>query len=315
VVVPHQRRATVNFRMDCNRAAALCCSVSVLIVVVVLIATSFSSLEYTELGLNYSFLGSSVENKGYGSGLYCLGPFHSFVKFPSTVQTIQFSDDHDSAGPPLRSRTNDGLEVALEVSFQYQLNSTSVYDLYMKYATNYEPVYVNMATDLVTRLATQFSAYEFFSNRTTISAGMERALTEAFEAQAFATVPFFQLRAVSLPKEFEEAIQETEVKKQDIQTAQAEYDVREVQMKTQILQAQQQAKSIAYVANATAQSTLLNMQAYVQQFKLTQKLQAETFVPIYQKLASNETLLLEYMRTRALRDHPDHLSIVSMPSP
>jgi len=126
---------------------------------------------------------------------------------------------------------------------------------------------------------------------------------------------FFQLRAVSLPSAFEQAIQETEVKKQDIQTAQAEYDNQEVQMKTAVLQTQQQAKSIALQANATAQSTLLNMQAYVEQFKLTQKLQAETFAPLYQKLQNNESLLLEYMRARTLRDHPDHLSIVSVPTP
>lgn len=291
------------------------CSLCGVLALIGALLCSFGSLEYTELGLNYSFIGSSVEEKGYAAGLYYLGVGHSFVKFPSTVQTIQFSHETDSAGPPLSSRTSDGLEVLLEVSFQYQLNVTTLYDLYAKYALNYEPIFVNMAIDLITEWATRYNATEFFSNRSAISYSMETNLKSKFEVEAFSDVPFFQLRAVSLPAAFEKAIQETEVKKQDIQTAQAEKDNQEVQMTTKVLQAEQEALSIGLAANATAQSTILQMDAYVEQFALSQRLQAETFAPLFDKLQKNESLLLEYMRARAMRDHPDHLSIVSIPSP
>lgn len=283
-------------------------------VVVVLAVCSFSSLEYTELGLNYSMLTSTVEDRGYASGLYLLGPGHYFLKFPSTVQTIQFSHEPDSVGPPLRSRTNDGLEVALESSLQYQLNASALTALYRKYGMAYESIFVNIAMDLITQVATKYAATDFFSNRTTISLGMETTLKDTFESQAFANVPFFQLRSVSLPPEFEQAIQQTEVKKQDIQTAQAEKDNMQVQMETKVLQAQQQAMAIALAANATAQSTMLNMEAYVKQFGLAQRLQAQSFAPIHDKLKKNDTLLMDYMRARAMRDHPDHNSVVSISS-
>lgn len=255
-----------------------------------------------------------MEDKGYTAGLYWLGIGHSFLKFPSTVQTIEFSHEHQADGQPLRSRTNDGLEVALEVSFQYQLNSNNLTKLYNKYGMNYNPIFVNMAMDLITEMATKYSATEFFSNRTTIGVDMEHGLRLEFDAKAFSDVPFYQLRAVTLPQEFENAIQDTEVKKQDIQTATAEKDNQEVQMETKVLQAKQQAQAIALAANATAQSTILNMDAYVQQFNLAQALQAEALKPIYDKLDKNETLLLEYMNARTLRDHPDHLSVVSVPT-
>eukprot|EP00440_Ansanella_granifera_P073146 gb/GFBE01079373.1/.p1 GENE.gb/GFBE01079373.1/~~gb/GFBE01079373.1/.p1 ORF type:complete len:309 (+),score=85.86 gb/GFBE01079373.1/:1-927(+) len=280
----------------------------------ILIGTSFASLEYTELGLNYSLVTSSVDPKGFSAGLYFLGVGHSFIKFPSTVQTIQFSFEGDSAGPPLRSRTSDGLEVALEISFQYQLNVTTLYDLYRKFGEDYEPIYVNMAMDLLTTSATKYNATGFFNDRQTIALGMEDELKGHFGQEAFAEVPFFQLRSVSLPAPFEHAIQDTEVQKQDIQTATAEKGNQEVQMQTKVLQAQQQAQAIALAANASAQSVLLNAEAYVQQFKLSQELQAESFKLLYDKLGHNETLLLEYMRVRAMRDHPDQLSVVGMPS-
>lgn len=273
---------------------------------------SFSSLEFTDLGLNHSWITNTVEDKGYTAGLYFLGFGHNFIRYPSTVQTIQFSNEGSSAGPPLRSRTSDGLEVALEVSFQYQINASSVYQLYEKFGTDYEPIYVNMAMDYLTRMATAYNATAFFSDRQTIGLDMEEELKSHFGDEAFCQVPFFQLRSVSLPDAFDQAIQETEVKKQDIQTATAELSNQEVQMQTKVLQAQQQAKAIALEANATAQSILLNMDAFVQQFNLAQSLQASSLKPIYEKLGKNETLLMEYMRARALRDHPAHLSVVSM---
>jgi len=278
----------------------------------VIVATSFASLEATELGLNYSWIGSSVDDKALTSGLYFLGPGHSFLKFPSTVQTIQFSLDHDSVGPPLRSRTSDGLEVSLEISFQYQLNVTTLRKLYDKFGADFEPIYVNMAMDMLTAMATGYNATAFFSDRQNIALDMEEELKKKFASDAFSDVAFFQLRSVSLPADFEEAIQQTEVKKQDIQTATAEKGNQEVQMQTKVLQAQQQAQAIALQANASAQTIILQAEAYVQQFQLSQELQAESFKPLLDKLGGNESLLLEYMRTRAMRDHPDQLSVVGI---
>ena len=53
------------------------------------------------------------------NGLYFLGIGHSFIKFPKNVQTIEFSKERLSSRPAISSRTSDGLEVVLEMSFQY----------------------------------------------------------------------------------------------------------------------------------------------------------------------------------------------------
>merc|ERR1712224_487204 len=121
----------------------------------------------------------------------------------------------------------------------------------------------------------------------------------------YADIPFFQLRSVDLPQQFSDAIVDTEVAKQDIITAQQEKDNMDVTMETQILQAQQQANAIWFNANATAQSTLLYMQAWTKQYNITQSLQAQSLKPLMETVNKNETLLLEYMQTRVMRDHPD----------
>eukprot|EP00812_Abedinium_dasypus_P009581 NODE_3263_length_809_cov_393.672414.p1 GENE.NODE_3263_length_809_cov_393.672414~~NODE_3263_length_809_cov_393.672414.p1 ORF type:complete len:233 (+),score=87.18 NODE_3263_length_809_cov_393.672414:3-701(+) len=229
-----------------------------------------------------------------------------------TVQTIQFADEVNSVGPPLRSRTSDGLEVHLETSFQYQLNVSTVYRLYHKFGAGYESVFAHLATDLISANATKYTANEFFEDRNSIGLKLESELKKLFSNVAFADIAFFQLRSVSLPSAFEEAIQLTEVKKQDIRTAMAERDIKEVAMTTQVLQAQQEALAIGFKANATAQAKLLNMEAFVQQYNLAQRLQAESFAGLKQKLGDDEMKLLEYMRTRAMRDHPQSNTVVSL---
>jgi hypothetical protein len=83
-----------------------------------LIIISFSSLEYTEYGLDYSSISKTVfihisdiiiyfikkiqvYPEPYGSGIHFLGIGHSFYKFPRTVITIEFSNERNADHPPL----------------------------------------------------------------------------------------------------------------------------------------------------------------------------------------------------------------------
>merc|ERR1712087_435180 len=100
----------------------------------------------------------------------------------------------------------------------------------------------------------------------------------------------------------------------DIETADAEWDVAEEEMRTQYLQAYQETRSIALQADAVAEGILLNARAFADQFKYSQKLQAESFGHLHNRLGKDEALLLEYMQVRALRDHPNHRSVISVPT-
>jgi len=87
----------------------------------VLIILGFSSLQATEIGLDYSWISMDVKNQTYQNGLHYLGIGHSFIKYPKMVQLIEFTKTKDNnSNGVLKSRTKDGLEVELEISFQYR---------------------------------------------------------------------------------------------------------------------------------------------------------------------------------------------------
>jgi hypothetical protein len=78
---------------------------------------SIASLEYNQVGLNYSGIFKSVENKTYESGIHFVGLGHSFIPYDMTLATIEFSKEKDATLPLISCRTSDGLKLDLEISF------------------------------------------------------------------------------------------------------------------------------------------------------------------------------------------------------
>jgi regulator of protease activity HflC (stomatin/prohibitin superfamily) len=279
---------------------------------VVLSFFSFDSLEFQEIGLNYSWLKQSVEDRPYPAGRWYLGLGNHFIKFPRSVRTIYFVDDvtGQSQGPSLQSRTKDGLTVRLEVSFQYKLKFDSLYDLYQTLGLAYEQTMVRMAIESLTVGSTMYEANTFFANRSVISEEMHSLLNTHFNDHAFADVPFFQLRTVHLPNAFENAIQDTQVREQEIMIAVAEQKQNIVKYETSVIQAEQDVQILTNQAEAESTAIALHNNAFCKQYKLTQVLQSGALAMVKEASGWKPEMLLEYLRIRAVREHPsDHTMV------
>ena len=56
----------------------------VIILLVIILATSFSKVSVNEYALAYSSWSKSVSEEAYPPGLHFIGPFQSFITYPST---------------------------------------------------------------------------------------------------------------------------------------------------------------------------------------------------------------------------------------
>jgi hypothetical protein len=277
------------------------CLVVGVISILVLVFTSFRSLEVNEIGLNYSGITKTVDNELYTSGIHFLGVGHSFIKYPTTAQTYEFSKAKGSHAPQVRSRTKDGLEVELEISFQYLYISTQVYDLYMTYGMNQLVPCKKIAIDILTDVATQFMASQFFFDKRKISDSMQKQLNGTFAQYCYATVDYFQLKSIDLPDKYEMAIQETETMKQDIHKADAEKQKMAVELQTKIMQAQISSNVNINQAEASGQSF----------FKI-QTQQAQSLAEIKRTLGFDNNQLLGYLRAKILKEYPEDKMIIGI---
>lgn len=99
----------------------ICSTTFGLVVLIVFLGFSIDSLSYNQVGLNYSGIFKSVENKTYTPGYHFVGLGHNFIPYEVTISTVEFSKNKDATLPLISCRTKDGLKLDLEISFQYRV--------------------------------------------------------------------------------------------------------------------------------------------------------------------------------------------------
>jgi len=152
----------------------LCSIISLTILVaVILIACSFSVLNYNEVGLNYSQWFKVIENKSYEHGIYFIGLGHSFHRYEVSLTTIEFSSDRGSTLPTIKCRTQDGLELDLEISLQYRVNKDAIYNIYTNYGDNEKTILNRVILDVISDTSTLFTSNDFFTKRAAIQNRMK----------------------------------------------------------------------------------------------------------------------------------------------
>merc|ERR1719456_1676246 len=207
---------------ECSTGGYACggCTCAGLITMIVLLSISFQTLDQLDFGLNYNSIGETIEQEVYEqAGLYCLGVAHSFIRYPKTIQTIEFiSEDNDR----LQTRTSDGLPVKLSISFQWRYDPGQLLKNYQTYRGGERYVYENVAKATIANVATNFSAYTFFNDKQGIATSMQIQISRVFSETLFATIDAFQITRVELPVEFQNAILDTIQAKQNI-TAKTRY--------------------------------------------------------------------------------------------
>lgn len=130
-----------------------CCCVtttSLVLITTLITALSFGAIEPTEYGILYHKIAKTIDEKNVQeSGLQFIGPFTSLIKFPLTHQVLEFSDYKDANMKALATRTAEGLELHLHVSFQYQLIKEHLPQLYALAGVDYEALFTRIAADVL----------------------------------------------------------------------------------------------------------------------------------------------------------------------
>jgi len=263
-----------------------------LVLATILFFLSFSTLHATEWGLNYNQLFENISPDVYDAGLHCIGPWHSFIRFPNTYQNMQFSTGDNDL---LHSRTADGLPLTLGVSFQFTLTKTRLYELYMTYRDDYRKVLFNVATHIVANTASNYTAYNFFNDKQTIAYDMQRALNQYVAQHLYMTVETLQIILVELPQQFEEAILESISVKQNITRTEKAMQNMMVTFQTQIMAATQAANQTITLAQGQSQQILAQQNAEAAVLTATVDMETFAYARLKQALGLSEADLLEYI--------------------
>lgn len=201
-----------------------------------------------------------LEN-GFTPGRYWIGFWREFIEFPSTLNTIEFSDEQPEEGvqhlQKLLARDNQGKQIRLDVSVQYRLLKENLGKIYREMTTLYEDVFISELRDQLSKACNEFSINEVWTDYKSVVDKLfvrcvDILLTRGAECWGL------QVWGVSLDAVYEDQIIKTQVQKQKEETAEAELEQARTRAETEKMLAKY-SKEIKIV-NAEATANKINIE-------------------------------------------------------
>jgi len=239
-----------------------------------IIITGFGSVDPTQMALTYNWFFKTVNPVVIVEpGLQWVGPWTSLLKYPKTIQTISYDNSQRDL---LDGRTKDGLPLVLGLSFQYQLMPDELYKLYMEYERDFEDyieMYKLMGIHILTEMATNYTAYQFFNDKQKIALEMMFHMDKYFRQNLHCTVESLQINEDDLPGPFTDMILMAATMKQNISKTQKTLGAKVVMMETSVKIALAQAN--VTIQKALGQSSALEQNGAADAAVITLYVQSE----------------------------------------
>lgn len=167
----------------------------------------------------------------------------------------------------IRARTKDGLVVRLETKILYTLetNIDSLATLYLMFKEDYQVAIENICRSVIRDVTSDFTAYQFWSERSKITTTMENELANRLD-DIFVQLKTFLLGNYELPRTFQTIIDTTEVQRQELNKVKYEFDRVAEETKGMKLKADEEVIQIRKKGNATIQQ--INLEAEADAFRI-----------------------------------------------
>lgn len=201
-----------------------------------------------------------LEN-GFTPGRYWIGFWREFIEFPSTLNTIEFSDEQPEEGvqhlQKLLARDNQGKQIRLDVSVQYRLLKENLGKIYREMTTLYEDVFISELRDQLSKACNEFSINEVWTDYKSVVQKLFVRCVDILKIRG-AECWGLQIWGVSLDAVYEDQIIKTQVQKQKEETAEAELEQARTRAETEKMLAKY-SKEIKIV-NAEATANKINIE-------------------------------------------------------
>lgn len=297
----------------CFTCALLVCA---LIIIIVFVAVSFEVIDTNEVGLaKNTFTQKIDETFLYPNGRHFIGPFTNFIHYSTLDHTLTLQDKGGD-DPAILVRANDGLQLTLEVSFQYHLNVTleSILSIYHTFGTDFKDAFIRFSREAIREVASDYKSFDYFSNREAISSDMSDHLNKIFE-KYHAQVTTFQFLSFVVPESFKNENELTQEAKQKAETMEFQKQVVEIEAVTNTSKAEIDGEIIVVNSNAIAESIKYNATAEskVLEIEINGEIEAyQQFIEAYGN-SDNETLF-SYIWMNNVKQAPNQKMAIDLGS-
>jgi len=246
--------------------ACACCSIVNFILIILFFPCTVTQLGQFQIALVKNKVTGYVDLENtYDPGRYWIGFWKEFIAFPSTLNTIEFSDEKPEKEEQhlgvLRSRDKDGKQILLDVSIQYLLDPKNLGKIYKDMLQGYEDIYISELRDVLAKAANTFAIEDAWLKYPTVVEKMRAQCTMVL-TKRHAQCWGLQLWGVTLTAKYEAKLIQTQVTKQKVKTERNKMFQLEVRAKTQVALAEYRKNVTIKEAGGQADKYMIEREAY-----------------------------------------------------
>lgn len=252
-----------------------------------------SSYLIAAVGLQYDTVQHQLSQRVQGEGLHFGPPGFEFIKFPAVFTSLTYSD--------LVCLNRDGVQIRLNVSFQYRPLRNSIYALAIQFrnASKYENIIETEGASVVHSACSLFNTTELQTNRTEFEDAI-RVMMEARVSRFFTNVSDVQVRNIFRPTAFEDAVRNKERARENINVVQNMRAQRITEASTTLREAETNASITIDRAQSDARVELTRAQTQAMAILDEFEREADSYARIVQTQNLTVEGLLAYLGNRLI---------------
>jgi len=282
----------------------------ILVTIILVVVSCVASLAPNEFGMTKNIFSGRVGYEVHRGGIHLVGPMKTFVRFPATQVTVQFSQ-RSQPNLPINTRTgadpkdpdSGGQPIKISCAFQFILAQETIRKLYLNFG-GYEGALARIklvSGNAVSNTAQEFIPKDFWQRRDVVAARMLDVMNKTLWDQVFVEVVRFEIMKVDFAMRFEESITGVQVAEQAKVINEYQQQVAKVEQSIEVMSSNNDAVIANISGAASARAKELRAVAQRDAFNLKQTKKAEMYAALKGALEFTEPQMVEYFKIKALQ--------------
>lgn len=284
------------------------------------------SVDPLSYGLMKSSFGGSVEMIPVRGGLhYPMLPWWTFVKFPATRVSLEWSRGPAADSYPVMTRTgkdkNDpdsgGQPIQISCAVQFELIPEMLHSIYFNLGSyfNAQQRFLLLAGNMVSNTAQDFIPQDFWTKRQEIAAIMLKKIDNVLRPQGAKAISF-EIMKIDFAQKFEDSITSVQVATQQKVVNEYSQQVVQVLQQINVLWSKNEAQIALINGEAQKRATEIVGNATKNAFILKQKAKATGYRDLQKALGFTPPQMAEYIKIQSLvKQSASGKVVVNVPPP
>ncbi|CAH3108477.1 unnamed protein product [Pocillopora meandrina] len=277
--------------------------VAAIIFVGAMVGTSLRKLSTEEVGVAYNIHEKKLSTEAKREGLHSGSPGYRFIIFPSVFQSISFDD--------LECLNKDGIEIELNVQFQYRARPKELRDLILQFKDkdSYLKLLKSIAESAIHDSCSAFNTTQLQSERASFQDLVRKTIGRRFD-NVGADVEDLQVENIMRPESYEKVIRTKEAAKENIKIAENERPRLVVEAKSEKEEAVKQAEITIQRAESEARVLLSKADAEASSIRAAYAAETAAFQKLKNDTLSNSVAgLLSYLGVRLIAENNNTVNV------